>query len=82
MFLSRLAVVFAQSIETRCQVENVVGAAPTSEWSTILLPTKVHLMLEIWWYMLCVCMSRLSYNSDNMLSENELSKEGIKKENI
>ena len=43
------AVVFAQSIEVRCQVENVdlVGAAPTgdapttSDWSTILLPTKV-----------------------------------------
>ena len=41
-FLSRLAVVFAQSIEARCSVENedVVGAAPTgdtpttSEWST------------------------------------------------
>ena len=47
--------VFADSLEARCQVENedVVGAAPTgdapttSEWSTILLPTKVHLILEI-----------------------------------
>ena len=53
---SRLAVVFAQSIEARCWVENedVVGAAPTgdapttSEWSTILLPTKVCLMLDVW----------------------------------
>ena len=51
--VSRL--VFAQSIEARCQVENedVVGAASTgdapttSEWSTILLPTKVRLILEI-----------------------------------
>ena len=42
-FLSWLAVVFAQDIEAKCQVENedVVGAAPTgdapttSEWSTI-----------------------------------------------
>ena len=42
-FSSRLAVVFAQSIEARCQVENedIIGAAPTgaaptiSEWSTI-----------------------------------------------
>ena len=50
-FSSRLAVVFAQYIEVRCLVENedVVGAAPTgdapttSEWSTILLATKVHL---------------------------------------
>ena len=53
-YLPRLAVVFAQSIEARCKVENedVVGAVPTgdapttSEWSTILLPTKVCLILE------------------------------------
>ena len=46
-----LAAVFAQSNKARCKVENedVVGATPTgddptmSEWSTILLPTKVHL---------------------------------------
>ena len=57
-FSSRLAVVFVQSIEARCLVENedVVGAAPTgdapttSEWSTSLLPTKVRLILETWWY--------------------------------
>ena len=44
-----------QSIEARYQVENedVVGAAPTgdapttSESSTILLPTKVRLILEV-----------------------------------
>ena len=44
-----LAVVFVQSYKARSLVENedVVGAAPTgdtqttSEWSTILLPTKV-----------------------------------------
>ena len=35
----------------------VVGAAPTgatpttSEWSTSLLPTKPHLILEAWWYL-------------------------------
>ena len=54
-FLPRLAVVFAQSIEARHQVENedVVGAAPTgdapttSEWSTILLPARVRLALEV-----------------------------------
>ena len=47
--------VFAQSIEARCYVEDedVVGAAPTgdapttSEWSTVLLP-KVWLILEVW----------------------------------
>ena len=41
-----------------CQVENedLVGAAPTgdaptaSKWSTILLPNKVRLMLEVLWY--------------------------------
>ena len=51
----RLAVVFAQSIEARCQVgnEDVVGAAQTgddptaSEWSTSLLPTVVPHMLEV-----------------------------------
>ena len=50
-----LAAVFAEYLEARCWVENedVVGAAPTgdapttSEWSTILLPTKVRLILEI-----------------------------------
>ena len=67
-FSSRLAVVFAQSIEARCEVDNedVVGAAPTgdapttSEWSTILLPTKVRLILEtlryewiMWHYSIC-----------------------------
>ena len=57
-FSSCFAVSFAQSIEARCSVENedVVGAAPagdaltTSEWSTILLPTKVRLILEVWKY--------------------------------
>ena len=57
-FSFRPADVFTQSIEVRCWVENeaVVGAAPTgdapttSEWSTILLPTKMHLILEILWY--------------------------------
>ena len=58
MFLLHLSVVFAESIEARCYVENedVVGAAPTgdapttSEWSTILLPTKVCLISEILQY--------------------------------
>ena len=47
-------VVFAQSIEARCQVGNEdVGAVPTgdaptpSQWPTILLPTNVQLILEI-----------------------------------
>ena len=57
-FLSRLAVVFAQSIEARWYEENedVVGAtltgdAPTtSEWLKMLLPTEVQLRLEVWQY--------------------------------
>ena len=56
--LSSLAAVTARSIEAMCSVENedVVGAAPTgdapttSECSTILLPTKVCLILKIWQY--------------------------------
>ena len=57
---SRFTVVFVQSIETRCYVENedVVGAAPTgdapttSKWSSAtLLPTKVQLILEVWPYL-------------------------------
>ena len=55
-FLSHHAVAFTQSIVARCWVDNedVVGAASTgdaptvSEWSTILLPTKVQLILEVW----------------------------------
>ena len=47
--------VFAEYVEARCWVKNedVVGAAPTgdapatSEWSTILLATKVRLILEV-----------------------------------
>ena len=57
-FLYPRAVVFAQSIEARCKVENedVVGAAPTgdapttSELSTNLLPTKVRLILDVFRY--------------------------------
>ena len=48
-FSFHLAVFFAQSIEASCKVENedIVGAAPagdaptTSEWSTVLMLTKV-----------------------------------------
>ena len=57
-FSSRLAVVFKLYIEARWSVENedVVGAAlagdvpTTSEWATILMPTKVQLILEVWRY--------------------------------
>ena len=53
---SRHDVVFVQYIETSCQIGNkdVVGAAPTggaptaSDWSKILMPTKVRLILEVW----------------------------------
>ena len=54
-FFSRFAVVFAQSTETRGQVENedVVEAAPagdaptTSQWWNGLLPPKVRLILDV-----------------------------------
>ena len=50
--IPKLECLNAQSIEARCYFENedVVGAAPrggaptTSEWSTILLSTKVRLI--------------------------------------
>ena len=53
--VSHLVVAVVQSIEARCEADNedVVGVAPTgdapitSEWSTILLATKVQLMLEV-----------------------------------
>ena len=56
MFLASSLSCFAQSIEAEFYVENedVVGAAltgdgpATSEWSTILLPTKVRFILEVW----------------------------------
>ena len=51
-----LAAVFAEYLEARCWVENedIVGPAPTgdapttSEWSTILLATKVRLILNVY----------------------------------
>ena len=54
-FSSLLTVVFAQSFEASSLVGNkdVIGAAPTgddsttSEWSIILLPNKVRLILEV-----------------------------------
>ena len=60
MILYRLAVAFAQSDVARCEVENedVIGAASTddapttSEWSTILLHTKLRVVLEGWRYVL------------------------------
>ena len=55
-FASRLSVVIVQSIYAKYLDENedivratLTGDAPTtSEWSTILLPTQVRLILEVW----------------------------------
>ena len=66
--------VFAESLEAKCQVENedVVGAAPTgdapitSERSTILLPTKVRLILEILRYMLIALHFTIIVRSDRL----------------
>ena len=57
-FLSRVALVLTQSVEARCYVENedIVWTAPTgdapttSEWSKLLLPNKVRLILGAWRY--------------------------------
>ena len=67
-YSSRLAVVFAQTIEARCLVENedMVEAAPTddaataSEWSTFVLPTKMRLILEVWWQLRLINMRKIS----------------------
>ena len=62
--LTRLAVVFAQFIEV--ENKNVVGAVPTgdapttSEWSTILLPSKVHFILKVWGYT-SICETNFKY---------------------
>ena len=45
-----LSIVFAQSIEARCYVETEDVVTP--EWSTILLHTKVRLILELLWYII------------------------------
>ena len=75
-FSSRLAVVFVQSIEARCQVkhEDVVGATPTgdapttSEWSAILLLTKVWLILEVWWKYLHWCWKTHAWDVFQLLN--------------
>ena len=73
--------VFAESLEARCQVENedVVGAAPTgdapttSEWSTILLPTEAHLILEILRYIkICHSQACKLLNFPHQLSSTDL----------
>ena len=46
-FLSRLAFVFAQSIEARYYVNNEDVVPTTTEWSTSLLPTRVRPILEV-----------------------------------
>ena len=71
---SRHAVVFVQYIKARCRVENedVVGAAPTgdasttSEWSTILLPAKVRLVLEVLRYVSQWHMRAVENNQHNL----------------
>ena len=66
-FLFRLAFVLVQSIEARYYAENegVVGAVPTgdapttSEWSTILLPARVRLTLEVLRYVMTLLHSHI-----------------------
>ena len=63
-FSSLLAVVFAQTSEARCEVENE-DAPTTSEWSTILLPTKVRLILKTLRYISCA-LGDMAYWQSNM----------------
>ena len=78
LYVSRLvlhAVVFAQFIEARCEVENedihVVGAAPTGddapitpEWSAIVLPIKVRLIWEVWRYICYTVYIQVNFVTD------------------
>ena len=68
-FSSGLAVVFTQSIKAVYEVENedAAGEAPTgdtpttSEWSTMLLPTKLRLVLEVCRYIYIDSVWLLTY---------------------
>ena len=69
-FLFHLAFVFVQSVEARYYgdnediVEVPMGDAPTtSEWSTILLPSRVRLMLEVLWYISYIWYVTCAVNS-------------------
>ena len=74
-FSSCLATVFVQSIKARYYVENedVAGEAPTgdapttSHWSTIVLPTNVCIILEVWWY--CQKITQIHYNNSTWLDQ-------------
>ena len=65
---------FVESFEVMYKVENedVVGAAPTgdapttSEWSTILVPTKVRLILEVWRYTIYLGKEKLYYDRNGL----------------
>ena len=84
--VSRLvfAVVFVRYTEARCWVENedVVGAAPTgddpttSEWSTIVLPPKVQLILEVWQYVTIYCLSNMRHHYDISYIQDYVNKLG------
>ena len=69
-FLPRLTIAFVQYIEARYRIEDEdvvratsTGAAPTtSEWSTMLLPTKVRLIFEAWLYEFAYLLYMCSVN--------------------
>ena len=58
-------VVFAESIEASCKVENedIGGAAPPGDaptkswWSKLLLPSNAPIIIEVWRYVFIVCTS-------------------------
>ena len=56
------------SREWRCSSSSAESDAPTTfEWSTILLPTKVWLILEVWQYFLYLSLSCLTYWSQDKM---------------
>ena len=77
-FSSYLAVVIAQSIEARCEIENedlvgavLTGDAPTtSAWSTISLPTEVWLKLEVWQQFSQTAHAQIAHSESKKKKEN------------
>ena len=66
-FSSRLAVVFDQSTEDRCQAENEDVVVSATSVTSILMPTMVRLILDVWWYFVLLPVDFNPYPSGLLL---------------